>query len=100
MLSVNIVTALVLLLLVPLVHAKDVSLQQTGYNNALQKMDRAEAEYKSDAQVVADTEKFIDKKNKQLAEEQRKAEISKSKLLDAKEKFEQAQAVLDKAWKE
>lgn len=100
MLSVNIVTALVLLLLVPLVHAKDVSLQQTGYNNALQKMDRAEAEYKSDAQVVADTEKFIDKKNKQLAEEQRKAEISKSKLLEAKEKFEQAQAVLDKAWKE
>ena len=80
--------------------AKDVSVQQTGYNNALQKMEKAEERYKTDAQAVADTEKAIEKKKLQLAEEQKKADLSKKIYLEAKEKLEQAQAALDKAWKE
>lgn len=100
MLRIEIFTAMALLLVVPFAQAKDVSVQQAGYNNALQKMERAEAENKSDARAVADTEKVIEKKKKQLAEEQKKAEISSNKLLEAKAKLEQAQAVLDKAWKE
>lgn len=80
--------------------AKDVSVQQAGYNNALQKMERNEEIYKADAQAVADTEKFIEKKKRQLAEEQRKSEISKKNYLEAKEQLDQAQAVLDKAWKD
>ncbi len=90
----------VALLLMSVAQAKDVSIQQAGYNNALQKMERAEADYKNDAQAVADTEKLIERKNKQLAEEQKKTDISKAKYLAAKEQLEQAQAALDKAWKD
>lgn len=91
---------LVMLVVAPLAQAKDVSAQQAGFNNALQKMEKAEAEYKADAQAVADTEKVIEKKKKQLAEEQKKAELSRKNYLDAKEKLEQAQTALDKAWAE
>lgn len=80
--------------------AKDLSAQQAGYNNALKNMERAEETYKADAQAVTDTEKAIEKKKQQLAEEQKKAEISKKNYLEAKGKLEQAQGVLDKAWKE
>lgn len=100
MLKITMITAMVLLILSPTVHAKDVSAQQAGYNNALQKMEKAEAEYKADAQAVADTEKFIEKKKKQLADEQKKSEVSMKKFMESKEKLEHAQAALDKAWKE
>jgi len=99
-LRVKFIVALFLLVIAHLAQAKDVSAQQAGYNNALQKMEEAEAEYKTDAQVVADTEKLIEKKKKQLAEEQKKAELSRKNYLDAKEKLDQAQTALDKAWKE
>lgn len=91
---------MVLFVVVPLAQAKDVSVQQAGYNNALQKMEMAEEEYKTDARAVADTEKVIEKKKKQLAEEQKKAELSRKNYLEAKEKLEQAQNILDKAWKQ
>ncbi len=100
MLKIGIVTALVLFISIPCAQARDVAVQQTGYNNALQRMESAEVEYKSDAQAVADTEKVIERKKRQLADEQKKAEISKEKHLQAKEKLEQAQVVLDKAWKD
>jgi hypothetical protein len=100
MLKIKILAALLLLVMAPLSQAKDVSAQQAGFNNALQKMEKAEADYKTDAQAVADTEKLIEKKKKQLAEEQKKAELSRKNYLEAREKLEQAQAALDKAWKE
>ena len=81
------------------VQAKDVSVQQAGYNNALQRMERAEIAYKSDAQAVLDREKLIEKEKKALLEEQRKAEISRKAYLDAKESLNQAQTALDNAWK-
>jgi multidrug resistance efflux pump len=82
------------------VQAKDLSAQQAGFNNALKKMERAEALYKSDAQSVVDTEKAIEKKRQQLSEEQKKAELSQKNYLDAKEKLDQAQQILDQAWKD
>ena len=100
MLKINIFLALVLFGLAHFAQAKDVSAQQAGYNNALQKMEKAESDYKSDAQAVADTEKFIEKKKKQLADEQKKAELSKIIFVESKEKLDQAQDALDKAWKE
>ena len=100
MLKIKILAALLLLVMAPLSQAKDVSAQQAGFNNALQKMEKAEADYKTDAHAVADTEKLIEKKKKQLAEEQKKAELSRKNYLEAREKLEQAQAALDKAWKE
>jgi carboxylesterase type B len=85
---------------VSIAQAKDVSIQQAAYNNALQKMERAEAEHKANMQAVADTEKLLEMKKKQLAEEQKKAEISRKNYQVAREKLEQAQSALDKAWKE
>jgi len=92
--------ALTLLLAAPHAQAKDVSIQQAAYNNALQKMEKVEAEYKANAQTVAETEKLIEKKKAQLIEEQKKAELSKRNYLEAKDKLERAQAALDKAWKD
>ena len=100
MVRVNWFVALFFFFLLTPVQARDVSLQQAGYNNALHKMEQAEEVYKADAQAVADTEKMIEKKRKQLAEEQKKAVLSKKIYLEAKEKLEQAQLELDKAWKE
>lgn len=100
MLIFRVFSGLVLLMVISVVQAKDVSLQQAGYNNALRKFEKAEDEYKSDAQAVADTEKVIERKRKQLAEEQKQADLSKAKYLEAKEQLEQAQAALDKAWKD
>jgi len=100
MFKIKMLAAMVLFVVVPLAQAKDVSVQQAGYNNALQKMEKAEEEYKTDAQAVADTEKVIEKKKKQLAEEQKKAELSRKNYQEAKEKLEQAQNILDKAWKQ
>lgn len=100
MLKIKIITALSIIVIASSVQAKDVSVQQTGYNSAMQKMEKAEEVYKADAQTVIETEKFIERKKLQLAEEQKKAELSRKSYLEAKEKFEQAQAALDKAWKE
>jgi hypothetical protein len=100
MLKINIIFGALLFLLMTVSEAKDVSIQQTGYNNALRKMERAEADYKSDAEDVASTEKLIERKNKQLAEEQKKAELSKANYMAAKDQLEQAQSALDKAWKD
>lgn len=93
-------TALFMFAAISPAQAKDVSAQQAGLNFALQNMERAEAEYKSDAQKVSETEKVIEQKKKQLAEEQKKAELSRKNYLQAKEKLSAAQAVLDRAWKE
>lgn len=100
MLRVKIVATLFMFAMFHSVQAKDVSVQQAGYNNALHKMERAEETFKADAQAVADTEKFIERKKKQLAEEQKKADFSKKMYLEAREKLERAQLELDKAWKE
>jgi hypothetical protein len=62
MFKISLLSAILLFVLVQLAQAKDVSAQQAGYNNALQRMEKAEEEYKADAQAVADTEKVIEKK--------------------------------------
>ena len=100
MFRIKLLVAAIFLVTATCAQARDVSAQQAGYNNALKVMERAEVEYKSDAQAVADTERLIEKKKKQLAEEQKKAELSKKNYLEGKEKLDQAQAVLDKAWKD
>ena len=100
MVKIQFTVLLLLCAFVQVTQAKDVSAQQAGYNNALQKVERAETESRADEQAVLETEKIIEKKTKQLAEEKRKAEISRKKLLDAKEALDQAQKILDKAWKE
>ena len=91
---------LVLVLAAPFAQARDVSSQQAAYNNALQKLEKVESAYKADSQAVIDTEKLIEKKKVQLAEQQKKAELSRTQYTEAKERLEQAQLALDKAWKD
>lgn len=91
---------LLLLLNFSVADARDVSAQQAAYNNALKKFESAEEQYKADVDSVAELERVIEKRKKQLAEEQKKLEISKAKFVEAREKLDQAQQVLDKAWKE
>ena len=98
--SEKILLALALFVVMSVAQARDVSVQQTGYNSALHKLEKAEATFKSDAQAVADTEKLIERKKKQLVEEQARAEQSRKNLQEAREKLEQAQTILDKAWKD
>jgi hypothetical protein len=100
MLQYGVLFCLVLILVSSLAQAKDVSSQQAAYNNALQQMAKLEAEYKSDSQAVIDTEQLIEKKKVLLAEQQKKAALSRMKYIEAKEKLDQAQLALDKAWKD
>lgn len=91
---------LVLMFATSFAQARDVSSQQAAYNNALQQSEKVEAEYKADAQAVIETEKLIEKKKLLLAEQQKKAELSRTTSSEAKAKLEQAQLALDKAWKD
>ncbi len=87
--------------------AKDVSAQQAGVEYARQEVERAEAQNKSDLDDVAAAEKLLEQRKrafelqtKQLADDRKKAELSKKRLQEAKLKYNKAQTILDQAWKE
>ncbi len=107
MLKKQIMFLAVLLAFGPTAHAKDVSAQQAGVEYARQEVDKANAQHKADLQDVADAEKLLeqrkkayDQQAKQLADDRKKAELSKKHLQEANEKFSKAQAILDQAWKQ
>lgn len=91
----------------PVAHAKDVSAQQAGVEYARQEVEKANAQHKSDLDEVADAEKLLEQRKKayelqvkQLADDRKKAELSKKRLQEANAKYSRAQAILDQAWKE
>jgi uncharacterized GH25 family protein len=91
----------------PAAQAKDVSAQQAGVEYARQEVDKANAQYKSDLDDVADAEKLLEQRKKayeqqakQLADDRKKADLSKKRLQDANVKYSKAQAILDQAWKQ
>lgn len=93
--------------LVPAAQAKDVSAQQAGVEYARQEVERADVQNKSDLDDVAAAEKLLEQRKrafeqqtKRLADDRKKAELSKKRLQDAKLKYNKAQAILDQAWKE
>lgn len=93
--------------LVPAAQAKDVSAQQAGVEYARQEIERAEAQNKSDLDDVVAAEKLLEQRKrafeqqtKKLADDRKKAELSKKRLQEAKLKYNKAQAILDQAWKE
>jgi hypothetical protein len=101
------VLAMCLLSLASVAQAKDVSAQQAGVEYARQEVERAEAQNKSDLDDVAAAEKLLEQRKrafelqtKQLADDRKKAELSKKRLQEAKLKYNKAQAILDQAWKE
>ena len=87
--------------------AKDVSAQQAGVEYARQAVEKADAQNKTDLKEVAEAEKLLEQRKKafeqqtkQLADDRKKAELSKKHLQDANEKLNKAQTILDQAWKE
>jgi hypothetical protein len=108
MLTINVaLTALLLTFTASIAQAKDLSAQQAGVEYARQEVERADAQNKSDLKDVAESEKLLEQRKKafelqtkQLADDRKKAELSKKRLQEADAKYSKAQAILDQAWKE
>lgn len=107
MIKIWIALAVLLMTFAPVSQAKDVSAQQAGVEYARQEVAKADAQHKSDMKDVADAEillaqrkKAFEQQTKQVAEDKKKAEISKSRLQEANAKYSKAQAILDQAWKD
>lgn len=87
--------------------AKDVSAQQAGVEYARQQVEKADAQLKSDLSDVDEAEKLLEQRrkafeqqSKRLADDRKKAALSKKSLQEANVKHAKAQAILDQAWKE
>lgn len=107
MLKIQIMVAVCLAVFISTAEAKDVSAQQAGLEYARQEVDKADAQNKSDLKEVAEAEKLLEQRRKafelqtkQLADDRKKAELSKKRLQEANVKYGKAQAILDQAWKE
>lgn len=105
--TIQAIVIVFLLALSPCAQAKDVSAQQAGVEYARQEVDKAEAQHKADLQVVAESEKLLEQRKKafeqqtrQLADDKKNAGLSKKRLQEASAKYNKAQAILDRAWKE
>lgn len=92
---------------ISIAEARDVSAQQAGVEYARQEVEKADAQNKSDLKDVAAAEKLLEQRKKafelqtkQLADDRKKAELSKKRLQEANLKYNKAQAILDQAWKE
>jgi membrane-bound lytic murein transglycosylase B len=108
MLKIQLITlAVCLSLCSSVVRARDVSAQQAGVEYARQQVEKADAQLKSDLSDVDDAEKLLEQRrkafeqqSKRLADDRKKAALSKKNLQEANVKHAKAQAILDQAWKE
>lgn len=103
----QIILAIVLIAFATIAQAKDVSAQQAGVEYARQEVEKADAQHKADLKEVAESEKLLEQRKKafelqtkQLADDRKKADLSKKHLQEANEKLNKAQTILDQAWKE
>ena len=92
---------------VPVAQAKDVSAQQAGVEYARQEAEKADVQHKSDLKDVSEAEKLLElrkkafeQQTKQLADDRKKAELSKKRLQEANAKLVKSQEILDQAWKQ
>lgn len=99
--------AILLLAFVSIAQAKDVSAQQAGVDYARQEVDKADAQHKANLKEVGEAEKLLEQRKKAfeeqtkvLADDRKKAELSKQHLQEANVKLNKAQTILDQAWKE
>jgi uncharacterized cupredoxin-like copper-binding protein len=106
-LTTQIPLAILLFAFVFSAQAKDVSAQQAGVDYAKQEVDKADAQHKANLKEVSEAEKLLEQRKKAfedqtkvLAEDRKKAELSKQHLQEANTKLNKAQAILDQAWKE
>lgn len=88
-----------------LAEAADVSVLQTALSLARDEMDVAQRKHDASAQAVAQQQKIVAQRKAQLTEEnrrlealQREAKQGDAQYLEAKQKYDKAQANLDAAW--
>lgn len=105
--KIQIILAIVLTAFFSVSQAKDVTAQQAGVEYHRQEFEKADAEYKANLKEVEDSKKLLEERKKQyddqvkqLASDRKKTELSKQHLQEATVKYNKAQAILDKAWKE
>ena len=105
--KIQISCAVVLLAFASGAQAKDVSAQQAGVEYSRHEVETAEAMHKANLKDVTDSEKLLEQRKKeyeqqtkQLANDRKKAELSKQHLQEANIKFNKAQEILDQAWKQ
>ena len=106
-LIIQIPLAIVMLSIVSIAQAKDVSAQQAGVEYARQEVEKADTQHKANLKEVSEAEKLLEQRKKAfeeqtkiLADDRKKAELSKQHLQEANAKLNKAQAILDQAWKE
>jgi len=98
--GVEMVTALILFAIASPSLAKDVAREQSAVQYARQEYEKAEAASKADAAQAAATRKVLEPLKKQLEEEQKRASLSEKKKQEAKARLGEAEADLDRAWKQ
>ena len=88
-----------------LAEAKDISTLQTAVALAREDMDKAKNKHEVDAQAVTQQQQVVAERKKQLAEDNRQLDKMQKdtkqaleKYIEAKKKYEKAQANLDAAW--
>lgn len=93
------------LILSPLVDAKDLSALQSVVTYAREDMDKAKTAHEANNQEVIRQQRIVETQKKQLAEESKRLEkakintVASQKLyLEARKKYEKAQAALDDMW--
>lgn len=106
-LRIQFTLAILLAAFVSVAQAKDVSAQQAGVEYAHQEVDKADAQHKANLKEVGEAEKLLEQRKKAfeeqtkiLADDRKKAELSKQHLQESNAKLSKAQAILDQAWKE
>jgi len=100
MLKNYIVAVLLLLSVVPVAQAKDLSALQTAVEVSHNEMSSAQAEYNADVQRVKASKKNLEDARKRLADAQAKADQSRKRYQEAKARYDKAQTTLDNAWKQ
>lgn len=86
--------------------AKDLSTLQSAVTYAREDMDKAQADHEASKLALAQQQKIVEERKKQLADETRKMEKMQKdtdrawkQYQDAKQKFDREQAILDEAWR-
>ena len=89
----------------PLADARDLPALQSAVTYARDDMDKAKTAHEANSQEVARLQRVIEAQKKQLAEENKRLEKAKNnavasekQYIEAQEKYEKAQSILDEAW--
>ncbi len=88
-----------------LAEAKDISTLQTALTLAREDMEKAKDKHEANAQAVTQQQRIVTERKKQLADESRQLDKMQKdtkrafeQYLEAKQKYEKTQSILNAAW--